>query len=353
MQTKHIEKSGIRKFASMNSSTGFISYFDNYFNSLSYLYILKGGPGTGKSYLMNRLADAARQKGYTVTYFHCSSDPESLDGIIINELNVGMMDGTAPHTRDPKYPGVREEIINLGQFWKAETLLQNKNSVKKLTDEKSLYYKRAVSMLSLYDKSQLECEKLISRFFDKDKAYSYFLRVFKNARSDHKPRSTPFVYESPGMLGIYTTPIPKNTLIYKIPSYYASEFLITDCALDALYRLGISHEYSYSPFREGRINAIYVPTVGIGICVDCESDSTESMKIINPKRFIDSSALSSFKKELRALSKASEPFIEKSLYCFDTMRSIHFGLEDIYLSAMDLGAKEKFTDKLIKNILKT
>ena len=32
METKLIEKSGIHKFASMNSSSGFISYFDNYFD---------------------------------------------------------------------------------------------------------------------------------------------------------------------------------------------------------------------------------------------------------------------------------------------------------------------------------
>lgn len=352
MDTKHIEKAGVRKFASMNSSTGFVSYFDNYFNSLSYLYILKGGPGTGKSYLMNRLADEARHMGYSITYFHCSSDPDSLDGIIVNELKVGMMDGTAPHTRDPKYPGVKEEIINLGDFWRRETLLENKNSVKKLSDEKSICYSRAISMLNIYDKASSECEKTVGRFFDREKAYNMFLRLFKNARSDHKPRATPFVYESPGMKGIYTVTFPKGTSICKIPEYYGLEYLLTDTAVDALSRLGITHEYSYSPFRSGRINALYIPSLPLAIIADKDESYSDDMKIINPKRFINTSLITAYKKDLRELSKSSSYFIGSALDFFEKMKKIHFGIEDIYLSSMDLYAKEKYSDNLIKAILK-
>ena len=41
-------------FAASNSSTGFVSYFDVIFNPKSYekIFILKGGPGTGKSHFM-------------------------------------------------------------------------------------------------------------------------------------------------------------------------------------------------------------------------------------------------------------------------------------------------------------
>lgn len=33
-------------FASSNTSEGFVNYFDDIFNSLDMLYIIKGGPGT-------------------------------------------------------------------------------------------------------------------------------------------------------------------------------------------------------------------------------------------------------------------------------------------------------------------
>ena len=44
-------------FASANGYTGFRSYFDEIFDSRDYtaIYVLKGGPGTGKSTLLKVL----------------------------------------------------------------------------------------------------------------------------------------------------------------------------------------------------------------------------------------------------------------------------------------------------------
>jgi hypothetical protein len=313
---------------------------------------LKGGPGTGKSYLMNRLADEARARGYTVTYFHCSSDPDSLDGVIVQELGIGMMDGTSPHTRDPKYPGVKEEIINLGDFWRKGILQDNKNSIKKLSDEKSACYSQAISMLGIYDKAALECEKIIKNHYDHDKAYKMFLRLFKNAKSDHKPHTAPFIYESPGMRGLYKTSFSKTTRIYKIPSYYSLEYLLTDTAIEVLSRLGVSYEYSFSPFRSGRFNGIYLPSNDVALVTDKDTICKDEVKLINPKRFVNAHTLSIYKKDLRKLNAHAEQFICYALENFGKMRNIHFGIEDIYLSSMDLEAKEKFSTKLIKEILK-
>ncbi len=73
----------MRYFAASNSAGGFRSYFDDIFPTEKFerLFIIKGGPGTGKSHLMRRAADFAHKLGCTVEYFHCSSDPLSLDGI--------------------------------------------------------------------------------------------------------------------------------------------------------------------------------------------------------------------------------------------------------------------------------
>lgn len=58
--------------------------------------------------------------GYNLEYMHCSSDSESLDGIVIPAKKVALLDGTAPHVVDPKNPGAVDEIINLGDFWDEE-----------------------------------------------------------------------------------------------------------------------------------------------------------------------------------------------------------------------------------------
>lgn len=69
-------------FAAANTSAGFVSFFDALFDpkQLKKIYILKGGPGVGKSTLMKNAALAAQKNGFHPIFYHCSSDPKSLDG---------------------------------------------------------------------------------------------------------------------------------------------------------------------------------------------------------------------------------------------------------------------------------
>lgn len=104
--------------ASANTGERFINQFNSILDSerLGYTFVLKGGPGTGKSTLMKKIGEHFTEKNYEVEYFHCSSDFNSLDGVRIVELNICVLDGTAPHTFDISFPQVDGEIVNLGEF---------------------------------------------------------------------------------------------------------------------------------------------------------------------------------------------------------------------------------------------
>ena len=53
------------------------------------------------------------EKGYDVEFFHCSADPDSLDGVHIPALKLALIDGTSPHVIDPRFPGGFDESVNL------------------------------------------------------------------------------------------------------------------------------------------------------------------------------------------------------------------------------------------------
>ena len=114
-------------FLAANSPSGFVSFFDELYNPYRNCraYIIKGGPGTGKSSFMKYIAVKAADRGYEAVLCPCSSDPDSLDGLIIKDLKTVIIDGTAPHTVEPVYPGACEEIINLGVFWNGDALYKN------------------------------------------------------------------------------------------------------------------------------------------------------------------------------------------------------------------------------------
>ena len=71
----------ISYFMGSNTPVGFISRFSQLVDPrmISTAYVLKAGPGTGKSSLMRRFADFFEQKGYEVHRIYCSSDIQSLD----------------------------------------------------------------------------------------------------------------------------------------------------------------------------------------------------------------------------------------------------------------------------------
>ncbi|WDC83725.1 ATPase [Caloramator sp. mosi_1] len=88
---------GKKYFASANTSAGFVSYFDYVLKGRDKIYIIKGGPGCGKSSFMHKIGYELEAKGFDVDYVYCSADMDSLDGIVINDLNIAIVDGTAPH----------------------------------------------------------------------------------------------------------------------------------------------------------------------------------------------------------------------------------------------------------------
>lgn len=105
-------------FASANTGNGFVSFFDEISDNSKdgFQYIIKGGSGTGKSTLMKKVANHFAEKGFSIEYFYCSTDTESLDGIRIVEKNISIVDGTAPHIINATLPSIKNKILDVGRF---------------------------------------------------------------------------------------------------------------------------------------------------------------------------------------------------------------------------------------------
>ena len=135
-----MNKYGNKYFLAANSCDGFVSFFENAYNPRNNwrAFIIKGGPGTGKSSFMKEIARIGEEKGYCCERGFCSSDPDSLDAVIFPQLRVAVMDGTAPHLMDPVYPGVSETILNFSDFWKENSLQQNSKEIIEITDKNKI-----------------------------------------------------------------------------------------------------------------------------------------------------------------------------------------------------------------------
>lgn len=134
-------------FVCANTARGFTNYFASNLYGLKKVFILKGGPGTGKSTLMKKIGSIYHNMNYDVEYIHCSSDVASLDGVIIRKLGVAIVDGTAPHIIEPVAPGALEEYVHLGVAWDTAELELHVESILKLQEEIKDHYEKAYNAL--------------------------------------------------------------------------------------------------------------------------------------------------------------------------------------------------------------
>ncbi len=138
----------LHMFPGSNTPQGFKGFLAENLQGMERVFILKGGPGCGKSTLMNKIAQNMIERGYDVEVWLCSSAPESLDGVVVPELAVAVVDGTAPHVVEPGCPGVVEEIVNLGEHWNQSRLREHKEEIKQLGQQIEASFERAYQELA-------------------------------------------------------------------------------------------------------------------------------------------------------------------------------------------------------------
>ena len=101
-------------FPGGNTAFGFYSFYDDIIkNAFTKLFILKGGPGVGKSTLIKRIGSHLLQQGYDIEYHCCSSDKNSFDGLLVPALGIAIVDGTAPH----RVVSTQETVDKPSRWW--------------------------------------------------------------------------------------------------------------------------------------------------------------------------------------------------------------------------------------------
>ena len=345
-------------FAASNSSSGFKCYYGDCFSSLDKLYIIKGGPGTGKSSLMKRVSRHAENKGYPVEYFYCSSDQESLDGIIIykGELKIGIIDGTSPHTYDMKHAGAVDNIINLGQFWDENKLYEKREDIISLSKRKTHEYNIAYGYLCScgnllavihsqfmsctdLEKMRSQAKKLLSEL-DAGDGYTEKIRLIDSVGMRGKVRFESFEENAKKIFvvgdrfgfGEYMLEMIKNELMEKRRSIIVSYDPICTERINGIF--DISQKYAFV-LSDERANERY---------------GDKAVKHINIKRFIDSKKIGNIKADIKYAHTLYEKSLMGAMAHFESIREIHFELEKIYGSTMNFSGVDRVCEELINKI---
>lgn len=329
-------------FGATNSYSGFVSRFSKIFDPLSLdrLFILKGGPGTGKSTLMKKISEDFND--YEIERIYCSSDISSLDGIIIKKENkkVAIVDGTAPHVVEPLYIGAVEEIVNLGEAFNVSLLTRARERIISESLAKKKEYASAYKELrscSAYQK--LKCELFLD-IIDYNEAEAKALKFIENETST-KNSPKEYFLSSFSKDGLYHLPLSDaNKNIVKIPFIYGFGFTLLDIISKQLLHRSSVEAIVLNNFDTSKLDAIITNTT----IYTLDYESNECDEIISSKN------LESILPKLNSFNVAIDYHLNKARGHLLEASTHHFNLEGIYTQCVDFSVIECLKEDIKKKI---
>lgn len=358
-------------FPGGNTCQGFFSYYDHIIEpDTTRIFVIKGGPGVGKSTFMKYIGEKMLELGYDVEHHCCSSDNNSLDGVCIPAIGVALMDGTAPHVVDPKNPGAVDEIIHLGDFWDEEKLVQNKELIlksnkrvgrlfkiaynqlaeaKAIKDELDSYYAEATNMAGIYgiihDIAKDILEDAEFQFVNEPKERHLFSTAFTPKGQAH--------YLETVLDGV-------EKLYYVTGEASAIGSEVVGTVAKAIHMHGLASEVFHCSFEPKAVDLVIIPDMktaiikeipGIDIKIQ-DIPGLKKVKIKDLNQYLDPDVLAVYDKEIKCARERLFSAIGRGISYIAAAKAEHDVMEEFYIPAMDFEAINAKREEILARILK-
>ncbi len=324
-------------------------------------FLIKSGAGTGKATFMRAAADALSQRGHANETVLCSSDPSSVDAVIVPSLKLCVVDATAPHVIEPTAYGECEQLVPLGCCLRPEIAMRQTGEWFAAADACAAAHARCCRFLhaanSLLDTSR----RLITPSVHTEKLVASAKRLAR--REFGVPNTTPgrrirrflsaVTPEGHRFLSdTATTLCPRLYVLeddYKAvaPTYMA---LLADEAVAA------GHEAMVCPcpLSPTDIEHVLIPSLGVGFLTSNRFHKVEFpvYRRIHAVRFIDADAIAAHKQQLRFNRRAAISLLTEAVDASVCAKEHHDHMEALHQRAMDWEAYSRLTDDAMRTLLR-
>ncbi len=323
--------------------------------------ILKGGPGTGKSTLMKRVAEKLERRGYYVERGFCSADPDSLDIVFVPEINFSILDGTAPHTIDPTLPGVTEHIVDLSVAWNKNLLKAHTKEIAELSKANSLQHRKATEFLKVASQFEKESVSLCLNFTDEEKLMRYTKRLANRLIPERKGCPKGKINKrflsaiSPdGITVQYDTIVALSEKIITIEdehgavSPFIAEYISNYAVLN-----GYDVYQCFCPlFPTSKIEHIIVPELKVAIFTENSYHYSidDGEKTVHASRFYNKEKYLANKEKLLLQKRAKKELVSEAVKKIAIAKDIHDKLEEYYINATDFEVINNISEKILSSL---
>jgi tRNA uridine 5-carbamoylmethylation protein Kti12 len=331
--------------AAANTSEGYVSFFKYLLEDAKRVYILKGGPGCGKSTFMRKMGEELLSDGFDIDFIHSSDDSSSLDAIFIHDVNTVILDGNAPHIIDPKYPGAVERILDFGDYWDIDYLRNNVNEIKYYIDDIENEYKKFYIQLkcckSIHDRWEAEYIKGMN--FKKSeeitqKIINEVIRIKNNKPAKEWHRFSGAM-TSEGQLCFYenlTQNIKNKYVVKGRPG--TGKSTMTKKVAKAAMENGYDVEFYHCSFDPKSIDMIIIPEISFALLDGTAPhvfDPEKGDKLIDMFTCIDRGIVHEEEMPIKQIEEEYSNEMYKAKKTYKRIKELHDALEKYYTDAMD------------------
>ncbi len=348
-------------FAASNSASGFVSLFESLYSAEEgdRVWLISGGPGSGKSTLCRRVAQASEGAGRLTEYIHCSSDPDSLDGVIA-EGRV-LLDATPPHTVRPMAMGAVENLVDVGACWNSAMLRDNRTPILALSAKISRQYGavyrelekagEAVAAVSRFGLAALRCRRLeryyaglIHRCLPAGETAARG-QIHRRFLSGITPQGTVFYDHT-------VTALADKVYLIRDPYRAAAPIIIRKLA-EAASAAGLTAYLCFCPLRPHVCEHLILPELSLAFVTDNEAHGwrEEGAAIIRCSRFYRREAVAVFGKAAQSDCHVAAAWVRAACRRLEGIKKLHDELEQFYVPAMDFSAVDRLARQTAKRFL--
>lgn len=349
-------------FLGANSPKGYFSKFDRLITPSSggKCFLIKGGPGTGKSTMLKKIASVLNEKGMSTELVFCAADPDSLDAVATLDGKFSAFDATLPHAAEPKYPGAFETEVFLSDCWDEDKLRKNAKKIAALFDENRRLHEEARHYISAAAGLLEEAARLGLSFIDAEKVEKTALNICKREfgkktgrKGSEKIRFLSAI-TAKGVTFFSKTPkkLCKRIYIVEDDPGAVSRIFMSTVRKTALEH-GLDIITCRCPvFPAEKTEHIFIPSLGLGFMTSNRRHKIEAVpyRTIHSCRFADTKKSGAQKIKIRFALRLASELIEKSTFCMKEAKSVHDELESFYIDATDFSLVEKKLEKIITAI---
>ena len=363
-------------FPGNNTPQGFFSYYRYILSQreASRIICIKGGPGTGKSTFMRKIGERFAEMGEDVDFLHCSADDGSLDGVVLKNRRVALIDGTSPHMTDPVTPGAVDRIVNLGDFWNEEGIAAYKDEIIALSEETSGWYRIAYNYLNAARSVYRSLEEVYNKALRSSEVYGLITDIV-NREYAHFPiamcpgRQKKFFASAitAGGLTNYIETLLENiskVYIISVPAGFQNSSFMEILREGAVYR-GFDVETYYCPVEpDEKIDHLIVPELGLAFVtvndyhdiepweVIRDDDSHQEITLMDISDYMDTVILEKNQELIKSLRSEFDILLGKAVKMLEMARDTHLKVEEMYIPHMNFTEVSALADEIFDELRK-